>query len=102
MKLPKKVIIAGKEWIVKTNKNVSGGKFSTGSFSIEVGTKYPKDILDIFFHEVVEALLTERNLRYTIQRSQPENGDYLFNFNHEQFSQIIPDLIIALKDVIMK
>lgn len=98
MRLPKKVIIAAREWDITENKKDGGGKFFGSEYKIEIGTKYKKDIPGVFLHEVAEAILAEKCLRFNNGHSPATNGDYLFVMNHEQFEQFIFDLAYALKD----
>ena len=95
MKLPGSVIIAGQEWKIKTNK-ASGGSFRCDNGVITIGTEYPADVAETFLHEVLEALLTMRGCRYRA----PEDVDYLFNFTHREFNNLMYDLALALKDVL--
>jgi len=100
MKLPKKVYIAGVEWRVRTDPHKSGGMFDGAKFEITVGTKYPQYTLNTFLHEVIEALMSERRLRYVIPYDVRENGHYLFSFNHKEYEDLIMDLSLVLKDLI--
>lgn len=96
IKIPNKVIICGREWDIKEDNNSGGGCFDGSKSEITIGTKYPKDIPDIFVHEVIEAILTERLLRYKIPRDCQDNGDLIFVFNHNDFERICPDIVLAL------
>lgn len=99
MKLPKKIVICGCDWTVKTRPDAGGGYFNTGPAEIIVGTKFKQEIPEVFLHEVTEAILTERCLRYRMVRGQDqENGDLMFVMNHQQFQDFIKDLAFALKD----
>ena len=98
--LPKKVIIGGQEWRIKANKKYGGAKFWGGRKLIEIGTKYKGDIANNFLHEIIEAILSERNHRYEIYGGMDGNENFLFNFTHEQFRNIIFDIGLALKDVL--
>ena len=99
MILPKKVLIGGKEWIIHTNKNSGGGEFSGSNYKITIGTKYKKEIPNIFLHEILEAIITERCFRYKTY-NEPTNEKLLFSFDHAQFVNIVMDLALALKDVL--
>lgn len=102
MKLPKTVIISGKTWKIKENKNLSGGNFRGSQFTIEVGTKYKQDVIDIFLHEVIEAILCEHNCRlnrYTLEQTKGTEN-FLFVFDHEQFRQLISNIAFAIKDIV--
>ncbi len=97
MKLPKTVFIAGQEWKVKLDPNLGGGHFEGGKAAITIGTKYPHNILNTFLHEIMEATLSKRNLRYVLGYDQPTNGDYRFIFNHREFENVIKDIAFSLK-----
>ena len=101
MKLPKKVIICGQDYKVIRKKKLLGGYFKSGNQEIGVGTNLtPQHILETFLHEVIEAILTERNLRYQLGYSTPDNGDYLFSFTHKDLENLVKDIQIALKGVL--
>ena len=99
MKLPKKVLIAGKEWDVIQDKNMRGGQFDCCKAMMKIGTKYPKEIGDVFLHEVIEAILLERNCRYSLF-GKYENDGYIFVLNHKEFDNLCRDIVFALKDVL--
>lgn len=90
-----KIKILGKEWTIKYEKSRSGGEFWGDKFEIIVGTKYPKDIPDILYHEIIEAILTERGLRYN-RYSQAANSGYMFVFDHKEFENLIVDISSVL------
>ena len=98
-KVPKKVIIGGKEWKVKQDNKVSGGSFQSGKGEIIIGGKYEGDVPFIFLHEVVEAILAEKLLRYHLYKGD-DNEEFIFVFNHKEMSQFGNALAIALKDVL--
>lgn len=93
-KLPKEVVIAGQVWKVRTNQK-SGGCFDSTKNQITVGLKYPQDVLGIFFHEVIEALITMRGFRYA-----DLNGTHIFSMFHDDFNNLIQDFTYAIKDMI--
>ena len=98
VKLPKKVIIAGREYKVEVVKGKGGGHFDSSKPLITIGTAFTQETPGVFLHEVAEALLAERRLRYQINHNPLSNGDYLFVMNHDQFEDFIFDLAYALKD----
>ena len=101
MKLPKKVTIRGREVQVLTNKNELGGFWSSGKNRIGVGTKNPSMVTEFFLHEVLESVFTENNLRFQVSGHDPsDNGDYIFVMTHAQFETIVPQIAVALKDVL--
>lgn len=83
---------------MKVDKTSGGGAFNGSKALITVGTAIKQDIPGIFLHEVAEAILAERILRYKTGHNPPTNGDYIFVMNHQQFEDFIFDLAYALKD----
>lgn len=100
MRLPRKVIIDGKEWTVVKNPQGNGACFTGGTSSIVVGTHQKNKILENFLHEILEATLTYNHLRYTNMHSDWNNGDLRFAFNHQQFEKVCSDLALAIKDIV--
>ena len=99
MTIPKTITICGKPNRVLLDKKHSGGSFDENKAVICIGTASPADIPEILVHEIFEAVLCVRNMRYAIQRSEPENGDYRFVFNHDEFELACKDVAAALKGV---
>jgi hypothetical protein len=97
--IPKSITICGKPNKVIQDKSGNGGAFDEGKGIIVIGTANPLDVPEILVHEVVEAVLVTRLMRYAIERSQPENGDYIFVFNHDQFEIACKDIAAALKGI---
>ena len=64
--IPKTVVICGQVWKVTLNKKNRGAWYSGDDQHIEIGTKSTSDdtIKENFLHEVWEAILSERMLRY--------------------------------------
>ena len=96
--LPKKVNIIGKEWKVIAQSDRGGGSFDAATYEISIGTKYPKDVPDVLIHEIAEAILTERRLRYKIF-FDGDNDGMLFALNHTDFSNFIMDLTASLNSI---
>lgn len=98
LKIPKTLTIAGKTYKLEFNKNTRGGHFSTGEQKIQIGKGYGSELFyEVLLHEVIESVLTERDLRFSKPAVKQENGNYLFSFNHEQFEQAVKDIAYALK-----
>jgi len=98
MKLPRTVCIYGKTRKVVRNPKSGGGWFDEEV--IEIGTKYKARIPEIFIHEVIELVLAESCLRYATANNPTENGDYIFVCNHKEFTNLVPQIALALKDVL--
>lgn len=100
MKLPKSIIICGKTYKVTQNNKVNGACFSCNSQRIEVGTRDTDEkTFESFIHEIIEIVLCEHDLRYQKNRSEIENGDYLFAFNHDQYENAVRDVANALREL---
>lgn len=97
--LPKSVIIDGCEWKVIVDKRTSGGSFTTGRKEIVVGSYHKNNILKVFLHEVLEAILTEKNMRYDMYGGE-NNDRRLFSFYHYEFEGLIGEIMTALKGVL--
>ena len=99
MKLPKTVNICGKICRVVQNPEDGGGSFSLSDYTIRIGTRYKQDIINSFFHEVIEGVLSERLMRY---RSYPDivNDGIIFCFTHKEFENCIADIVTALEGVL--
>jgi hypothetical protein len=97
--IPKSITICGKPHSVKLDKEFSGGSFNEANASIVIGTAHKLDVPEILLHEVIEAVFAIRNMRYITQRAEPDNGDYRFMFNHEEFEQAVRDIAAALKGI---
>ena len=97
MIIPKRVTLCGREFKVVTDKKSGGGSFSEGKNLITIGTYYKEEIPEIFAHEIFEAILAIRDMRYALQRDQADNGDYKFVFSHKEFEQAMKDVCLAFK-----
>ena len=99
MKLPKYLVVCGEKYIVKQDTQSNGGSFDTFKREIVIGTIDKPKVLAVLLHEVTELVFSIRNLRYTKQVVDPDNGDILFSFDHEQFNQAMEDVAATLKSV---
>ena len=99
MKLPKRIIIASTPWEIKYDKKQSGGSFREKDKLIIIGTLLKKHVLDTYLHEIIEAVLSIRNFRYFIYPGSG-NEKIQFSFNHADFENLIPDILMAIKDII--
>jgi hypothetical protein len=101
MKLPKTVIIGGREWTVTTDPKMNGASASSSHQRIVIGTKDGKESgYQNFLHEVIESVLDERMLRFQLPYENVTNGNYVYVFNHAQFEEAIKDIYLALKGII--
>ena len=90
MKIPKKLNIAGWDWKIEC-KDIMGGSFTTDTMTITIGTKNKEMIQTIFLHEIMEALLATRKLRYEC------GEDMLFVMTHSELDDMCRDLAYTLK-----
>ena len=102
MKLPKDIIIGGRTWTIINNSKIKGGSFKQNQITIGTKSKNTDEIIQTFLHEVIEAILSEKLLRFELPYNKPylENGDYLFVFNHRDFEESVKDISLALKEVL--
>lgn len=98
-KLPSQLVICGKPHKVIIDPSGSYGSFDEGKAEIVIGTSHKLDVPEILLHEVIEAVLAIRNMRYVTQRAEPTNGDYRFFYNHEEFEQSVRDIAAAIKGI---
>ena len=101
-KLPKIISLAGVDYKVITNPDGNGGSVDLWKHIITIGTEVPADIPEILTHEILEALLSIRNLRYALERETTESGDYLFSFNHKEYEGLAKDFAASLKGISFK
>ena len=102
MKLPNKILICGIEHKVVLDPGHCGASYDEGTKTIEVGTQYPDDVFENFLHEVVEATLALRDMRYALEREELSNYDYMFAFGHKEFEHFVKDLSCSLKGMLSK
>jgi hypothetical protein len=94
-KLPTKITLCGIDVEISYTSKHGGGNFNLSSGKIEIGTKNKKHIPVILLHEVIEAVLTERDLRWRLYSESAEK--MIFNFNHNEFENACKDIAGALK-----
>jgi len=97
MKLPKTISICGVTYKIKQDPNIAGGSFDTSKAEIVIGTAVKHDIPDTLLHEVIECIYAVRNMRYCKQVPDPDNGDYVFHYGHEDHHHAVADIAAALK-----
>ena len=99
MKLPKSLIIGGVKWKVVIKKLSSGGAFYWHNHLIEISKKHTDERrFQALIHEIVEVILANNIMRYQKGwASAPDNGDYIFVFNHDQFEVFTDELSGVLK-----
>ncbi len=94
----KKIKILGNDWTLEVKKKVSGGHFNATTRKIEIGSI---GLMENFMHEVAEAIMVERLLRY-MQYVDDTNDGIAFVFDHKQFSLFCQDLLTALTPIFIK
>jgi hypothetical protein len=99
--IPQFVTIGGKTYKVVVDPKTNGGSFSCNKCMIYIGTQEGLEAArQIFFHEVWEGILTEKMYRYQKPFEEPENGHYVFVFNHDQMEESVKDFYLAVKDIL--
>lgn len=98
MKIPKKIFICGSEWrIIQTKKRI-GGLFRSRDKIIKVNSS-SKYINEILLHEIIEAIMANRGLRYDNFGMELQE-DFKFVFNHTEFELMVRDVSMALRDML--
>ena len=100
MRLPKTVTIYGKEYRIVKIPIRNGACVNEVKNEIEIGTLEKGRILNNFLHELIELILVENFCRYDNHYTNPKDSDNVFVFNHRDFENIIPQIALALKDII--
>jgi len=93
----KSINICGVDYKVYCSPSVSGGVTDLTEKTISVSTASPKDITNILFHEIGEAILHERGLRYT--RYEEGNDGVRFLLTHHEFENVIADILLIAKQL---
>lgn len=93
MEIPRKVLIAGREYTVHTGPGY-GASFDCCERKIVLGKRSGNEALICVVHEIFEAILTERLNRYQIYTEG--NDKMLFSFDHGEFCRLIPDFLIGI------
>ena len=100
MKLPKHIQICGLKVPVLQDPLRSDGEYDMDKRVITVGTQSPALAPEIFLHEVLEAILHERGLRFSLYT---EGNDQLrFVFDHHEYENLVKDIIAAFPNLIKK
>lgn len=94
MKIPKKIMLCGKPYVVTLDSSVDDGGGSTHKQKIVVGCKGQQSerIFDTFLHEVAELSCCENNFRYGDGHSETS----VFVMSHKDFERFIGDLSSVL------
>ena len=104
-KLPTKVMICGRTFRIyyHSGEGGCGGHFDCGAGIIRISAGGAPDdlIYQILVHEVVESILTERNLRFAIMTGMDEhqNMGLRFVMDHQQFEDAAKDIATAFKSI---
>lgn len=102
MSKERKLRICGRQYHLQFNPNKSGGYFNTCKLSgdglVEIGTRNRAlaDVAERVFHEVAEVVSVESGKRFHHYRSNSDDPDYLFVFNHDDFTRMVPEIIDGL------
>jgi len=97
-KLPKTVIIGGRNWRVeykKDKKDLDSNAYP-GESLIKIRSDETDYTTESFLHEIAESIMVERGYRF----SSHDVNNYRFVMNHQEFESFIIDLRLALKGVL--
>lgn len=94
MKIPKKLTIAGVEYIIEKDKTTTAGSFHTGEQKITVGTKSnePTREFQTLLHEITEAALAENRFMY----QKIDDNVPVFVMTHREFENAMTDITLAI------
>ncbi len=97
-KLPKTVIIGGRDWKIeyKKDKNDHESSAHMGKSLIKIRSDCPDYATEAFLHEIAESIMVERGYRF----SSHDTNNYRFVMNHQEFESFIIDLRLALKGML--
>jgi len=94
MNFPARLDICGVTYAVKLSPKLGGGETDVKEKIIVVGTKNKKEVLNILFHEIGEAIGHERGVRYT--RYEEGNDGVRFLLTHHEYENVIADIIAVV------
>lgn len=94
---PSSLDICGIAYKVVYSASIGGGETNLDDKIITISTTRPKDILNILFHEIGEAILFERGLRYS--RYSDGNDGVRFVLTHHEYENVIADLVTIAKQL---
>ena len=87
-------ILVGVDALVRFNPKLAGGETDITNKVVTIGTKNKKEILNILFHEIGEAIGHERGVRYT--RYEEGNDGVRFLLTHHEYENIIADIVAVV------
>ena len=102
MRLPKSILICGIPYKVVLDPESNGGGVDYQKATVTIGTEHPAEVPEVLLHEVMEATMVIRNLRYALEREDCTNDDYIFNFNHKEYEQFVKDVAASMKGISFK
>ena len=99
MRLPRKVIISGRDFMVRRDPKKSTGcgcgRFDTGVITIGSNGD-PEQALETYVHEVMEVTMLQNNLRY----NRDGSNDFSYQMTHTEFSRYSEDITRALRPML--
>jgi len=96
MKLPKKILVVGKEHNIKENPKSRSACLDLVKSKIEIGTLNKEDISELLIHEVLEGIMVYYDLRFSVDGGDAENR-HRFVLTHDDFSHICRELANSIK-----
>lgn len=95
--MPQIILIAGIQYTIAYVPKAAGGETDLSNKTITIGTRNKKDMFNILLHEIGEALLHERGLRYT--RYEEGNDGVRFIMTHHEYENLIGDIIAIVSQL---
>ena len=101
MRLPKKVRINNRPWVIEKDNKKSVCSFDYHNMKIKIGTSVnsKREILTGLMHEVAEISAVERGIRCTKDMLQHEANDHVFTSSHKQFADMVSDVSSIIGDM---
>ena len=101
MKLPRKVMINHRNWMVVKENTHSGANFNYEDSTIRIGTckNSDREVLANMIHEVGEISCVERGVRAQKSMMSNESKDYIFTCNHDRFCDVMNDVSRVVGDI---
>lgn len=99
MRLPRKITISGREYVVRRDPSRGTG-YGRGRLDIGVitigSTGDPEQAFETFAHEVMEVAMLEQDLRY----NRNGTNDFMYQMTHTEFDGFAKSVSRALRPMI--
>jgi hypothetical protein len=95
-------MIGGVNWNLILDKNTNAGEFLWGTHTIKIKNDLSDERkFNVLIHEIIEVIMTNNMMRFQKCVDNPNNGDYLFCFDHDKFEVFTDELSGILKNINM-